>query len=78
VKSEKNIRKWRELKGIKQDSFAEELDISTVSLSKIETGKTNIPLKRLSAIASALNIDVRLLFTDPGTIIQQIENKKEN
>ena len=45
-----NIRKWRDLKGMKQESLAEELDISPVALSKIETGKTNIPVKRLFAI----------------------------
>ncbi|HEV8284502.1 MAG TPA: helix-turn-helix transcriptional regulator [Chitinophagaceae bacterium] len=72
-----NIRKWRDLKGMKQESLAEELDISPVAISKIETGKTNIPLKRLFAIATALNINVELLFTDPSTIIQQIKNKTE-
>jgi transcriptional regulator with XRE-family HTH domain len=70
-----NIRKWRDLKGMKQESLAEELDISPVAISKIETGKTNIPLKRLFAIASVLKIDVQLLFIDPSNIIQQIENK---
>jgi transcriptional regulator with XRE-family HTH domain len=70
-----NIRKWRDLKGMKQEALAQELDVSTVALSKIENGKTNIPLKRLFAIASILKIDVQLLFKDPDTIIQQIEIK---
>ncbi len=73
-----NIRKWRDLKGKKQESLAEELDISPVALSKIETGKTNIPVKRLFDIADVLHINVQLLFTDPGNIIQQIENKNAN
>jgi len=73
-----NIRKWRNLKGMKQESLAEELDISSVAVSKIETGKTNIPVKRLFAIAAALNINIQLLFTDPDNIIQQIENKNGN
>lgn len=67
-----NIRKWRDIKGMKQEALAEELDISPVAMSKIETGKTNIPLKRLFAIAAVLQIDVQLLFVDPETILQTI------
>ena len=71
-----NIRKWRNLKGIKQEMLADDLEISKVSISKIETGKTDIPLLRLFAIAAALDIQVQLLFFDPQTIIRNkiIEN----
>ena len=68
-----NIRKWRSLKGMKQEFLAGELEISKVSISKIETGKTDIPLNRLFEIASILNIKVQLLFSDPLSILQEIE-----
>jgi DNA-binding XRE family transcriptional regulator len=68
-----NIRKWRMLKGIKQELMAEELEISKVSVSKIETGKTDIPLNRLFQIASVLGIKIQLLFSDPYIILQESE-----
>ncbi len=43
-------------------------------MSKIETGKTDIPLKRLFSIAEALGIAVELLFVDPFLIIQKNQN----
>ena len=64
-----NIRKWRHLKGVKQETLAITLDISPVSISKIETGKTDIPLNRLFDIALALDIPVEFLFSDPATRI---------
>ncbi len=66
-----NIRKWRNLKGIKQEKLAEELEISKVSMSKIETGKTNIPIVRLFAIAKVLGIKVDLLFIDPSIVLDK-------
>jgi transcriptional regulator with XRE-family HTH domain len=73
-----NIRKWRILKNMKQEDLAEEIDISLVSLSKIENGKTNIPLSRLFDIAVALGIHIQLLFSDPFIVIQQRDLKDKN
>jgi transcriptional regulator with XRE-family HTH domain len=66
-----NIRKWRSAKGMKQECLADILEISAVALSKIETGKTDIPLKRLFQIASVLGLKVELLFQDPFEIIKK-------
>ena len=71
-----NIRKWRTLRGIKQEALATILNISSVSLSKIETGKTNIPILRLFEIAIALNIKVQMLFIDPCTIIEERQHNR--
>ena len=68
------IRKWRQLKGMKQDGLASEIEISKVSISKIETGRADISLLRLFAIASALQIQVQLLFSDPSTLVRENEN----
>lgn len=65
-----NIRKWRQIRGIKQECLADELEISKVAMSKIETGKTDIPLRRLFSIARALGVKIQLLFTDPYIIIK--------
>jgi len=69
-----NIRNWRQLKGMKQDGLASEIEISKVSISKIETGRADISLLRLFAIASALQIQVQLLFSDPSTLVRENEN----
>ena len=60
-----NIRKWRLIRGMMQEALADELDISTVAISKIENGKTDIPLNRLFDIATVLDIKVESLFKDP-------------
>lgn len=69
-----NIRKWRQIRGIKQEHLADELGISRVSISKIESGKTDIPTSRLFAIAFALQIRIQLLFSDPYNIILEAES----
>lgn len=73
-----NIRKWRLIKGMKQEDLAEQIEISLVALSKIENGKTNIPLSRLFDIAIALGIHIQLLFSDPFIILQQKDLKHKN
>jgi transcriptional regulator with XRE-family HTH domain len=65
----KNIRKWRELKDIKQDTLAQKLGISKGALSNIENNKSDISLHRLEEIALCLNIDVMKLFVDPNNLI---------
>lgn len=55
---------------MKQGQLADELDISIAAMSKIETGKTDIPLTRLFAIAEALGIEVESMFSDPYSSIK--------
>lgn len=65
-----NIRKWRTLKGFKQEALADELEISKVSVSKIETGKTDISLHRLYQIALILDIPIEKIFKDPLSYVE--------
>ena len=60
-----NIRKWRSLKGFKQDNFARIIGTSKATLSKIENGKSAITIPRLQKIADSLNIKTMDLFNDP-------------
>jgi len=60
-----NIRKWRELKGIKQQVLARELGITKASLSNIENNKSDVNLHRIEDIARCLGIDTMSLFRDP-------------
>lgn len=60
-----NIRKWRMLKGIKQEHLAFKLGITKAALSNIENDKTDIGLHRVEAIARHLELDTMKLFSDP-------------
>lgn len=60
-----NIRKWRELKGVKQQQLATELGITKAALSNIENNKTDISLHRLEDIATCLGIEPTKLFYNP-------------
>ncbi len=60
-----NIRKWRELKGIKQDRLATQLGITKAALSNIENNKTDISLHRIEQIANCLDLEVMKLFANP-------------
>jgi transcriptional regulator with XRE-family HTH domain len=64
-----NIRKWRELKGIKQELLANHLGITKGALSNIENNKTDISLRRIEQIAVCLGIEVMLLFVNPLDLI---------
>jgi transcriptional regulator with XRE-family HTH domain len=64
-----NIRKWRELKGIKQEQLANQLGITKGALSNIENNKTDISLHRIEQIAVNLEIDVMKLFVNPLDLI---------
>jgi transcriptional regulator with XRE-family HTH domain len=50
----KRIKQAREDKGLTQEKLAESLDVSNAYISKIERGKTDVGLKRLSEISVVL------------------------
>lgn len=50
----RRIKRAREKKGLTQEKLAEELDVSNAYISKIERGKTQISLDRLSDLCYAL------------------------
>ena len=60
-----NIRKWRELKGMKQELLATKLGITKAALSNIENDKTDVSLHRIEDIARCLNLEVMKLFLNP-------------
>lgn len=60
-----NIRKWRELKCIKQQLLAKELGITAGALSNIENNKSAVSTTRLQQIAFFLQVDVTVLFSNP-------------
>ncbi len=61
-----NIRKWRNLKGFKQQDFAKQIDISITTLSKIENDSREAKIPLLQKIANCLKIKITQLFNDPS------------
>ena len=61
-KVQENLRTLRMLKGIKVESIAKGLGITKSSYSNIETGKTEITLSRLQAIADFLQVHYDLIL----------------
>jgi transcriptional regulator with XRE-family HTH domain len=66
------IRKLRGLKGLSQDNMAHDLGISQKAYSDIETGETDLTIKRLDQISKVLGVslgellsfDDRLMFNN--------------
>jgi len=71
-----NIRKWRELKGIKQEQLAGKLGITKAALSNIENDKTDVSLHRIEDIARCLDLEVMQLFNNPADLLIPPTDKK--
>lgn len=62
-----NIKKYRELKLIKQESLAKHLGITKGRMSQIENGLcAELTLSRLQKIADYLNVDLAVLLVTPN------------
>jgi len=60
----RNIRRWRSFKGKKQATFAKEIGISRVMLSRYENGRSQISLRQLELIAQSLDVELEDLIND--------------
>lgn len=52
----KNIKKYRELKGLSQNQLAELVDLSREYVADVERGHKRISLKKLFSVVDALEI----------------------
>jgi transcriptional regulator with XRE-family HTH domain len=59
----KRIKQAREEKGLTQEKLAESLEVSNAYISKIERGKTDVGLKRLSEISEVLEESMGYLLS---------------
>lgn len=51
-----NIAKYRQMRKLSQEKLAEMVDLSREYITRVENGQKNISLKKLFAIADALDI----------------------
>jgi transcriptional regulator with XRE-family HTH domain len=60
-----HIRKWRNIKDIKQKDLASALRLSEAAMSNIENDMTDLNLSQIEDIAITLDITMEQLFADP-------------
>lgn len=71
-----NVRKWRNLKSIKQKQLALALNLSEAAVSNIENDITNINLRQLEDIANAIEVPVHQLLNDPEESYSLLQEEK--
>lgn len=71
VKIGSNIRKWRNMKDIKQKDLAGALKLSESAVSNIENDLSEITLSQLEDISITLEIDIEKLFSDPQDVVKE-------
>lgn len=60
-----NIRKWRNIKEIKQKDLASSMRLSEAAISNIENDLTDVTLSQIEDISLSLDVPLEKLFTDP-------------
>jgi transcriptional regulator with XRE-family HTH domain len=66
-----NIKKRRELKGLRQQDMADKLCMSLRSYQSLENGETKLDIERLGRIAGILETNMEELLRPEGIIINQ-------
>lgn len=64
----KNVQKYRKMKGLTQAQLAEQINISTIHMSHIETGITSMSLQCLLKVCEVLDITPNHLLLDAVSI----------
>lgn len=61
----RNLKRWRQFRGLTQEELAKKVGITKDTISKIELGKQENPgLKYLILISQELNVELEQLFMD--------------
>jgi hypothetical protein len=75
-----NIRKWRNIKEVKQKDLASSLRMSEAAVSNMENDLTDLTLSQLEDISVALDLPLEKLFVDPQETLSsaiQLNNSAE-
>jgi transcriptional regulator with XRE-family HTH domain len=62
----RNLRAYREAKGLSQEAFADVLGVHRTYMGGIERGERNLTLKSLERLASRINLDPLALLDQQG------------
>lgn len=59
----RNLRAYRQAKGLSQEAFAEVLGVHRTYMGGLERGERNLTLRSLERLAERLGVEVRELMT---------------
>ena len=62
----RNLRAYREAKGVSQEAFADELGVHRTYMGGIERGERNLTLKSLERMAERIGVDPLALLAQDG------------
>jgi transcriptional regulator with XRE-family HTH domain len=62
----RNLRAYRQAKGLSQEAFADVLKVHRTYMGGIERGERNLTLKSLEGIADRLDLDPLVLLAPQG------------
>lgn len=70
-----NLKKIRIAKGVTQSRIAKQINVTSMTYSRIESGESKLDVERLKVISILLGIDVAIFFDDKLTnsVIKVIE-----
>ena len=71
-----NIKKFRELKNITREEFADKIEMSVSGYSKIERGEVDLTLTKLYKIAEILEVEVSQILNFDASQIFNVSNNK--
>ena len=63
-----NVKKYRLLRGLSQEAFAEKAGLHRTYISAVEREKRSISLDNIQKIAEALDVETYLLFIENPNI----------
>lgn len=66
-----NIKRQREIKGLRQQDMADKLSMSLRSYQSLECGETKLDIERLEHIAGLLETSLEELLKPEGVVIHQ-------
>jgi transcriptional regulator with XRE-family HTH domain len=66
-----NIKKHREIKGLRQQDVADKLCMSLRSYQSLESGETKLDLERLELLAKTLETSIEELLKSDGMYVHQ-------
>ena len=66
-----NIKKQREIKGLRQQDLADKMCMSLRSYQSLENGETKLDLERLEQVAKVLETNIEELLKNEGMYVHQ-------